>query len=49
MPRAIPLATRREIVRCHLDGQTLAQIATDLHLPCVRACGQNLGRMRCLG
>ena len=35
MPRAIPLATRQEIVRRHLDGQTLAQIAADLHLPCV--------------
>lgn len=33
MPSAIPLATRQEIVRRHLDGQTLAQIATDLHLP----------------
>jgi hypothetical protein len=35
MPRAIPLDTRQEIVRRHLDGQTLSQIATDLHLPCV--------------
>lgn len=33
MPRAIPLVTRQEIVRRHLDGQTLAQIAIDLHLP----------------
>jgi hypothetical protein len=32
MPRAIPLATRQEIVRRHLDGQTLAQVAIDLHL-----------------
>lgn len=35
MPRAIPLAIRQEIVRRHLDGQTLARIAVDLHLPCV--------------
>jgi hypothetical protein len=35
MPRAIPLTTRQEIVRRHLDGQTLAQIAIDLHLPSV--------------
>ncbi|MDR3632381.1 MAG: helix-turn-helix domain-containing protein [Isosphaeraceae bacterium] len=35
MPRAIPAATRQEIVRRHLDGQTLKQIATDLHLPLV--------------
>jgi hypothetical protein len=33
MPRAIPLATRQEISRRHLDGQTLARIALDLHLP----------------
>jgi hypothetical protein len=35
MPCAIPLTTRQEIVRRHLDGQTLAQIAIDLHLPSV--------------
>jgi hypothetical protein len=35
MPRAIPLTTRQEIVRRHLDGQTLVQIAIDLHLPFV--------------
>lgn len=35
MPRAIPLATRQEIVRRHLDGQALAQVAAALHLPCV--------------
>src|SRR3954452_22104962 len=33
MPRAIPLATRQEIVRRHLDGQGLRQIADQLHLP----------------
>src|SRR5450631_3592698 len=33
MPRAIPLVARQEIIRRHLDGQTLAQIAIDLHLP----------------
>lgn len=32
-PPAIPLATRQEIVRRHLDGQPLARIAADLHLP----------------
>jgi hypothetical protein len=33
MPRAVPYATRQEIVRRHLDGQTLLRIAADLHLP----------------
>src|SRR5688500_3152808 len=33
MPRAIPYATRQEIVRRHLDGQTLLQIAAELRLP----------------
>lgn len=33
MPRAIPLVTRHEIVHRRLDGQTLGQIALDLHLP----------------
>jgi hypothetical protein len=35
MPRAIPLATRQEIVRRHRDGQALAAIAVDLHIPVV--------------
>jgi len=35
MPRAIPLAIRQEIVRRHLDGQALARIAEELHLPWV--------------
>jgi hypothetical protein len=35
MPRAIPLATRQEIVRRHRDGQALAAIAVDLHIPAV--------------
>jgi hypothetical protein len=37
MPRAIPLATRQEIVRRHRDGQALASIAVDLHIPSVTA------------
>ena len=35
MPRAIPSGIRQEIVRRHLDGQTLShsQFAIDFHLP----------------
>lgn len=33
MPRAIPYATRQEIVRRHLEGQTLLRIAAETHLP----------------
>jgi transposase len=32
MPRAIAGETRRDIIRRHLDGQDLAQIATELRL-----------------
>jgi len=35
MPRALPLATRQDIIERHLRGQTLAQIATDLGIPYV--------------
>ena len=35
MPRAIPPAIRQEIVRRHLDSQSLPRIASDLHLPFV--------------
>lgn len=37
MPRAIPLATRQEIVRRHLEGQTLLRIAAELRLPLATA------------
>jgi Homeodomain-like domain len=42
MPRAVPLATRQEIVRRHRQGQTLLRIAADLHLPL--ATVRDLGR-----